>query len=385
VLKSKLFFFFYFTVAALLYAASLPILILLSFKNKYTRSIPSRFFLYRNKKLPLNCTWFHACSLGEVSSLKPLLAHFDDAAITTTTQTGYAQAKSLVRNCRYLPFEIFLPFWVTKQRVLVVLEAELWYLLFASAKMKGMKTILLSARVSDKSYKSYMRFRWLYAKIFENIDIVYAQSQKDKLRLLELGAKKVEVAGNIKLANLPKVTTAYEKPDRLLITAASTHEGEEELVLRAFITANLAGATLVIVPRHPERFEKAAQIVQKMRGDLTFHRFSERKDFASDIVLVDMMGELNNVYALTDVTILCGAFEKIGGHNPIEPAFFHNKIISGEHYFNQHATYKYVQNIEITKDLTASLRNHEKLQQATIDSQEFDLNRVIQGIKDASI
>lgn len=369
----------------MLYLLALPILLLLSFKQKYKNSIPARFFLFNNNPLSQNHTWFHGCSLGEVASLKPLLKHFENVAITTTTQTGFEQAKKMTQNAKFLPYEIFLPFWIKKQSVLVVLEAELWYMLFFCAKVKKTNTVLLSARISDKSYKSYLKFQFLYIKIFENIDKVYAQSLQDKIRLQTLGAQNVEVAGNIKLANLPKVTTMYDKPKCLLITAASSHEKEEELVLQAFKDAKIKNAKLVIVPRHPERFESVARLIENKKEHFTFHRFSQRKDFDSDIVLIDMMGELNNIYVITDVTILCGAFEKIGGHNPIEPAFFNNKIISGEHYFNQKSTYKYIHNIQVTQNLTDTLKNHKDLKPATIEAKEFDLDKVIKGIKDASL
>ncbi|MGM0623301.1 MAG: lipid IV(A) 3-deoxy-D-manno-octulosonic acid transferase [Campylobacterota bacterium] len=385
-MKSKLFYLFYLFVGIVLYIAALPILLLLSLKQKYKQSIPARFFLRNNPPLEKSSVWFHACSLGEVASLKPLLESFDDVAVTTTTQTGFAQAQKMTPNSRYLPFEILLAFWMPKSKVLVVLEAELWYLLFVNAKKRGMKTMLLSARISDRSYKSYMKMRFLYRRVLENIDIIYAQSDKDRLRLLELGATNVEVAGNIKFANTPQVTHRYAKPKGvLLITAASTHEGEEEMVLKAFKKANLHNAKLLLVPRHPERFEAVAQLLESKSANKTFHRFSQQRDFHSDIVLVDMMGELNNLYAITDVTILCGSFAKIGGHNPIEPAYFSNKIISGEHFFNQQATYKHIQNICITQDLTKSLQQHEKIEKAVIDTQKFDLQRVKKRIEDASI
>jgi len=368
-----------------LYLLALPFLLLLSLKQKYKESIPARFFLKNNPPLDETKIWFHGCSFGEVRSLKPLLEYFKDSGITTTTQTGFAQAKKLCANSRYLPFEIWLPFWVQKHKVLVVLEAELWYLLFLCAKQKGATTILLSARISDRSYKSYIKFRKLYEKIFENVDLVFAQSQKDRMRLLELGAKNVEVAGNIKLANLPTLSKKYPKPQKLLITAASTHEGEELKVLKSFIGAKLENATIVIVPRHPERFEAVDRLIQQNKQAMSYHRWSQSQSFESDIVLVDVMGELNNIYAVSDITILCGSFAKVGGHNPIEPAYFNNKIISGEHYFNQQATYEYIENIVITNNLQESLANHKQIKPAKIKAQEFDLKKVIKRIEDASI
>lgn len=313
-----------------------------------------------------------------------MIKHFDDVAITTTTQTGYMQAKKFTQNARYLPFDLLLPLWMKKQKVLVVLEAELWYLLFAVAKKKGVKTVLLSARISDRSYKSYKKFRWFYKKIFANIDKVYAQSQKDKQRLLELGAKDVVVSGNIKLANLPTVTKQYTKPKRVVITAASTHENEERLIFESFVKAKI-DAKLIIVPRHPQRFDLVDSYLKRVHGDYSYAKLSQSGNFDADITLVDSLGELNNIYSITDVTLLAGSFEKIGGHNPIEPAYFENVIISGSHYFNQQESYRYVENIVVTQDLVGALQQCQSYKKARLSAQKFDLDEVIKGIKDASV
>jgi 3-deoxy-D-manno-octulosonic-acid transferase len=216
-------------------------------------------------------------------------------------------------------------------------------MLFLCAKRKGAKTLLINARISDKSYKSYLRFRFFYKKIFENIDKVFAQSEVDKQRLQELGAKNVEVIGNIKLAQLPKRRALFEKPNITTIVAASTHEGEEELILNSY---KKEFGKLIIVPRHPERFLKVEELIKNYIKDknLTFHKFSIKEDFSSDIVLVDVMGILNDVYEIGDITILGGAFAKIGGHNPIEPAFFKNVIISGKNIFNQKSLFECIKN-----------------------------------------
>ena len=282
--------------------------------------------------------------MGEVRAIKPLIKEFEEESnISVITNTGFDEAKTICKNVRFLPFEIFLPFWITRQKVLVVMEAELWYMLFLMAKKKGAKTLLINARISDKSYKSYLRFRFFYKKIFENIDKVFAQSEVDKQRLQELGAKNVEVIGNIKLAQLPKRRALFEKPNITTIVAASTHEGEEELILNSY---KKEVGKLIIVPRHPERFLKVEELIKNYIKDknLTFHKFSIKEDFSSDIVLVDVMGILNDVYEIGDITILGGAFAKIGGHNPIEPAFFKNVIISGKNIFNQKSLFECIKN-----------------------------------------
>ena len=260
------------------------------------------------------------------------------------------------------------------------MEAELWYMLFLCAKNKGAKTFLINARISDKSYASYKKFSFFYKKVFENIDKIFAQTDIDKKRLIELGAKNVEVIGNIKLAQLPEITKEFEKVDDILITAGSTHENEEELILNSY---ERKFGKLVIVPRHPERFEKVNLLVNDFakKNDLTYHRFSQKEDFSSDIILVDKLGELNNIYAISDVVILGGAFANVGGHNPIEPAFFNCKLISGENILNQKSLFECVNNYTIIKkdELKRTLENIEKLEKSTL-VQEGDLQPIIKEL-----
>ncbi len=379
----SLFSIFYYLLALLIYILAIPYLIFKSRNSKYKIAIPSKFFLKDNNSFTKKGIWFHTCSMGETKAIKPLVEEFEDGVnISVITNTGYEEAKSLSLNVRYLPFEIFLPFWIKKQKALVVMEAELWYMLFLIAKKKGAKTFLINARISDKSYTSYKRFAFFYKRVFTNIDKIFAQTDIDKKRLLELGAKDVEVIGNIKLAQLPKVTKEFNKPDEILITAGSTHENEEKLVLDSY---DREYGKLVIVPRHPERFEKVNKLIEEFIKDknLSYHRFSKKEDFNSDIVLVDKLGDLNNIYAISDVVILGGAFEYIGGHNPVEPAFFGCKLISGENIFNQKSLFECVNNYTIIKnnELKQTLENIKNLKKSTL-VQEGDLKPILKELKE---
>ena len=340
----SLFSIFYYLVLSIIYILAIPYLIFKSKDSKYKKAIPAKFFFKNNSKFKENGIWFHSCSMGETKAIKPLIENYkENVNVSVVTNTGFEEAITMTSNVRYLPFEIFLPFWINKQKVLVVMEAELWYMLFLVAKKKGAKTFLINARISDKSYKSYKMFSFFYRKIFKNIDKVFAQSDIDKKRLEELGATNVEVIGNIKLAQLPKVKQILKKPETTLITAASTHENEELLILKSYKKTH---GKLLIVPRHPERFEKVHLLINEYikNKDLTYHRYSQQDDFESDIILVDKMGILNDIYAISDVVILGGAFEKIGGHNPVEPAFFKCKIISGKNIFNQKSLFECIKN-----------------------------------------
>ena len=346
----SLFSIIYYIFGIVLYIIFLPYLLFKSTQTKYKQAIPSKFFLRNNPKFKEDGIWFHACSMGEVKAIKDLVTRYEDRAnVSVITNTGFEEASKFSNNVRYLPFELFLPFWVSKQKVLLVMEAELWYMLFLFAKKRGAKTVLINARISDKSYKSYKRFSFIYKRIFKDIDKIFAQSEVEKQRLGELGDKNIEVIGNIKLAQHPVVKKVLEKPSTTLIAAASTHENEEKLILEHYDKKH---GKLVIVPRHPERFEKVDLLIKNYikNKDITYQRYSVKEDFQSDIILVDKMGILIDIMAVSDLVILGGAFEKIGGHNPVEPAFFSCKLISGKHIFNQKSLFECIKNYYIIEN-----------------------------------
>lgn len=348
-------------------------------------SIPARFFLWKNKPLKPDGIWFHSCSFGEAKAILPLVEQIphDLLRMSTTTQTGFEAIQSYTEESRYLPFEPLLFPWLKPQKVLVVMEAEFWYLLFALAQKRGAKTVLINARMSDRSFPKYQKMAWFYRHIFKHIDEVYAQTVLDKERLETLGAKNVVVTGNIKLSKLPAITRNLEKYSALLVCAASTHEGEEEIILEAFKSFKKENkdATLVMVPRHPERFDNVAEMIQEMA--YSWHRFSEDTSMDDDIVLVDTLGELVNVYAISDIVILGGAFEPIGGHNAAEAAQFGCKIISGKHYFNQKDIFSAIEGIAVVEasNLSRRLSQHALLKPCKI-VQRTDISAIVKSLQE---
>ena len=272
---------------------------------------------------------------------------------------------------------MFLPFWIKKQKILVVLEAEFWYMLFVVARAKGAKVILLNARISEKSVKKYLQFAWFYKKLLSKVEIIYAQSEVDKNRFLALGAKNIEVIGNIKLAQKIVKTKEYQKPKcESTIVGASTHDGEEEFILKSYIEyVKHRDSKLIIVPRHPERFDNVFDLMRSYadKNSLTLSRFSQTQSFESDMILVDMMGELNNIYAISDIAIIGGAFKDgIGGHNPLEPAYFGCKIISGKYFHDQKELFKYVHHVQFVQG--------DEIHKALIKAEEMPVSMVEETI-----
>jgi 3-deoxy-D-manno-octulosonic-acid transferase len=386
----KMFFILYGVVTTVAYIIALPFLFLFSKRKiKYKISIPARFFLKNNRPLTPNGIWFHVCSFGEARAIYPLLDALPNKSLrlTTTTQTGHeAIYQKQPMESRYLPFEPLLFSWLKPQKVLVVMEAEFWYLLFALAKSRGAKTMLINARMSDRSFHKYERMAWLYRQIFKQIDEVYAQGITDKERLERLGAKNVQVIGNIKLSNIAGATKTLTKPKTLLVSAASTHEGEEALILKAFVKLKEQEpkARLIIVPRHPERFKKVSKMVDDCAKEYhySWHNYSENEALNSDIVVADVLGELVNIYAVSDIVILGGAFTKIGGHNAAEAAQFGCKIISGPHYFNQRDIFSMIEGIAVVSEdeLASRLENHSELKETKI-IQRTNIEPILESIK----
>ena len=386
----KIFFILYSVVVTLLYIVALPFLFWFSRRRqKYKISIPARFFLKNNRALKPNGIWFHSCSFGEARAIYPIVDRLPNTLLrlTTTTQTGYKAILKKSEQSRYLPFESLLFFWIKPQKVLIVMEAEFWYLLFALAKKRGAKTLLINARMSDRSFPKYKKMSWFYKMIFTYIDEVYAQSEIDKKRLEILGAKNIRVIGNVKLADIPKTTKELSKPKAILICAGSTHEGEEQLILEAFrkLKEEDSETKLVIVPRHPERFSKVSFIVKEFAREYhySWHNYSDNEAFNSDIVVADILGELVNIYAISDIVILGGAFAPIGGHNAAEAAQFECKIISGEHYFNQRDIFSMVGGISIVteSELATKLQQHRELVPTKI-IQRTDIEPILESIRD---
>jgi len=390
-LMDKLFFILYTTLFSFSYFLAIPFLYFFSKRNvKYKVSLPARFFLKNNRPLKENGIWFHVCSFGEARAIYPLLDALPNNALrlTSTTQTGYdAIAIKQKEQSRYLPFEPLLFSWLKPQKVLVVMEAEFWYLLFALAQKRGAKTLLINARMSDRSFPKYKRISWLYKKIFAHIDEVYAQSELDKERLEILGAKNVSVIGNIKLSNIPKPSKELRKPNAFFVCGASTHVGEEKLILDAFVKLkeDESNSRLILVPRHPERFEEVSKLVESYAKEYhySWHNYSQNEALNSDIIVADVLGELVNIYAISDLVILGGAFIKIGGHNAAEAAQFGCKIISGEHYFNQRDIFSMIEGIAIVsqENLARRLQQHAQLMSTKI-KQRTDIQPILDSINE---
>ncbi len=383
----------YFLFIFVAYLLGLPFLCILSFRSKYKYSIPKRFFI---PKIPKNTQiWLHGCSFGEIASLEIIILELlkkhpnKNILLTTTTQTGFFLAQKLFLNHKnisisFLPFEIFLCFYTFKSlETLIVTESELWFYLFYSAKKSGAKTLLINARISDRSLRSYMRLKFLHQRIFSHIDIIFSQSKKDTKRLNELGAADIRTFGNLKIFTPIQNNKYYKAQNEPIFIAASTHKGEEEMILKAFLELK-NDALLIIAPRHPERFSEVEALIKANKVNYVLHSKIKSENLPKcKILLLDSLGELKNFYAISDLAILGGAFAKIGGHNPLEPANFGNIILTGEHIFNQEALFSQISHFYTVKNshqIYDKLKNYKALKKAQIINKSQNLEAIINEI-----
>lgn len=303
--------------------------------------------------------WLHAVSVGEVIAAAPLIerllqAYPDHALlVTTTTPTGSAE---LMRRFQSRVEHVYFPFDLpgvvrrflarTRPRALLVMETELWPNLFHRVAARGMPLLLLNARLSPRSCRGYARLGSLTRGTLGCVSRLLAQGEGDAQRFRSLGApaERVAVAGNIKfdLAVPEDLLAAAEGERRALFgqrpvwIAASTHEGEEAQVLAAHrqVVAALPEALLVIVPRHPERFDAVAGLIESQDWPLARRSRGEPPVAEKGVYLADTMGELLRLYAMADVAFVGGSLVPVGGHNPLEPAALGRAVLSGAQTFN---------------------------------------------------
>lgn len=298
--------------------------------------------------------WIHCASVGEVLAVRPLVSQWQEKypshrlLITTMTPTGAEQvAKTFpFAQHRYLPmdwrFSVKRALNALSCKHLLVVETELWPNLLQQAKRRGLRVDVVNARLSERSFLRYQKFSTISRSLFALPDCFLAHAQADAVRFEVLGAKKVMVTGSIKfdLVVPPGVLESNwrrQLGSRFVWVGASTHQGEDEMLLRthAELMKKYPEALLILVPRHPERFDAVKTLAMQsfdrvaLRSQVPLDQWSE-----SDVIIGDSMGELMNYYQASDLAFVGGSLIKRGGHNPIEPALLGKAILVGPYTFN---------------------------------------------------
>jgi 3-deoxy-D-manno-octulosonic-acid transferase len=319
---------------------------------EYLQHLGERWGIYRTP-VPERLIWIHAVSVGETRAAQPLIEALQAAwpehriLLTGMTPTGRAAGHEVYGDGviqAYLPYDYPVAvdrfFRHFSPRFGVLMETEIWPNLLANARARQIPVILANARLSERSARGYGKLPALVRPAFGALQAVAAQTAGDAARIAALGAARVTVCGNIKFDVTPgpeKISLGHAWREaigqRRIWLAASTREGEEELLLAAWRRVAVAGALLVLVPRHPQRFDQVAELLA--REGVTFVRRSAGlPQYDTAVWLGDSMGEMVAYYTLAEVAFVGGSLLPLGGQNLIEAAACGCPVVVGPHTFN---------------------------------------------------
>lgn len=303
--------------------------------------------------------WIHAVSVGEVIAAKPFVLALREKyptlpiLITTTTATGAQIAAQLGDDIehRYMPIDFgfavkgFLK--RTKPQIFMIMETELWPNTLATVKKAEIPIIVINARLSESAMKGYQKIKPLFLQLSQNITHILCQFKTDAQRFKTLGIeeKKLSVCGSVKFdlpvfdaLNVAVTDLKKQIMDRPVWIAASTHPGEDEILLKAHkkILEREPHALLILVPRHPERFNNVSNLI--VNKGLSIARKSQQEAIkeSTQVYLGDTLGEMMNLFCVSDCAFMAGSLlgKKVGGHNLLEPASLGKPILTGPSFYN---------------------------------------------------
>lgn len=373
----------------LLYLGLVPLLVYLGWRamrdRRYGQRLAERFGW-----LPAGCQAggivVHAVSVGETIAAIPLIKQLQQQypnqpiTVTCTTPTGSATIRSRlgdsVQHC-YLPFDY--PGAIRRfinnlqPQLIVIVETELWPNLLQQCHKAMIPTVLVNARLSARSAKGYRRFAWLTRPALQQVSLLLAQDKASARRFRALGHSQVQLCGNLKFEmrlpdNLDAISAALAPAlsARLVWVAGSTHEGEDEQLLGLYrqLQRQFSNLLLVLVPRHPERFNKVAGLTTEAGLQLWRRSDGGMPAVTTEVALIDSMGELLAWYQQASLVFIGGSLINRGGHNPLEAICFGKAVQTGPHYFNfadaynqlaQRQAVSVVQNVAQLQQNTAAL------------------------------
>lgn len=316
-------------------------------QQAYLSHVQERFGFYDSKP-PGKIIWLHAVSVGETRAAAPLVDRLIESnpdcsiLITHMTPTGRETSETLYGGraliC-YLPYDY--PFAVRRflnhfrPSVGLLMETELWFNLIHLCKANGIPLFLVNARLSEKSLRRYLKFENLARQGLAELAGIAAQTTGDAERLERLGAKNMTVCGNLKFdVYPPKEIPDFREflDERPVFLAASTREGEEELILDAFEKSG--GILVILVPRHPQRFIEVENLLKAKKIPYVKRSENRKIDPRARVFLGDSMGEMFAYYASCDCAYIGGSLLPLGGQNLIEAASLGKPVLLGPHTYN---------------------------------------------------
>jgi len=303
--------------------------------------------------------WVHAVSVGEINATEALIKKIKEKfpgynlVVTTVTATGQEIAhKKLGATAdiiSYFPYDFCFSTDAAIRAfnpvLIVIAETEIWPGFVNQARKRNIPLILVNGRISPSSYRGYSKAKFFFKKVLEKFSLILMQTETDAQRIIGMGAPGgiVEIMGNLKFDidkdlckdRVRELKNELKIGDSRVLIAGSTHNGEDELVLRVYnrLKAEFDDLKLLVAPRHPERNDRVFNLVSKSGYEAGLR--SLNADFGrNDIILLDVMGELGRMYAVSHLAFVGGSFSNTGGHNPLEPALYEIPVVSGPTVFN---------------------------------------------------
>jgi len=336
--------------------------------------------------------WIHAVSVGEALTARALAADLKARYprlrlfLSTTTIAGQQVAR---RSLQHVDAVFYFPFdWafivrrtlsLVKPRVFIMMETEIWPNLLRVCRKRGVKTVVINGRISSRSYPRYRLIRPFFRRVLADVDRFCMQSEESARRLIDLGAdpSRVSVTGSLKFDSLGLPTASHGKPrervlrffrispHRTVIVAGSTFRGEEAAVLRAFarVKTTMPGALAVLAPRQPERFGEVERLARDA-GFATTRRSELPIDAEprADVVVLDSIGELAQLYQLATAVFVGGSLVDQGGHNILEPAIFGKPVVFGPSMQN----FKEIADTFLANDAAVQVHSDRELEEALL-------------------
>ncbi len=354
--------------------------------------------------------FFHAVSVGEVNAVEQLIKStrqaFPEANIvlSTTTKTGqeiaHKKLEKTVDAITYFPFDFFFSVNAflnsVKPDKIIIAETEIWPDFVYLAKRRNIPVYIVNGRLSPHSYNGYKKFSFFFKPVLAQYKGIFMQTHGDVERILKVGADpeitkfmrnlKFDIKPTMNAQQITELANSIKLNGARLIVAASTHKGEDEIVLGAFKTlkSEFPDIKLLLAPRHPERYEKVTQLLEET--GMAFGKRSQGDTFENnDIIMLDTMGELMKMFSISHLAFIGGSFSNTGGHNPLEANIWGKPVVSGECVFNFKDIYAYLTQTnaaklssseqELTEDMKKLLSDSDFYKKACEDTHKiFDEN-----------
>lgn len=355
-------------IYSLLFLLLLPVILIRLFQRgrkapEYKARIKERFGFFTKPVLHQRPIWVHAVSVGETIAIAPMVKALKQQypntpiVMTCTTPTGSQRIKAIFGEGVFHVYAPYDEYTCVKRfynkinpKLAIFVETEVWPNMVLEAKNRNIPTVLANARMSAKSAKGYAKLSWITRPVFAGLTQVMAQSANDGERLLSLGVKKnrLNVTGSIKFdieisdsirTQATELKKAYQGANgnpRPIWIAASTHQGEDALLLQAHkqVLIQHSNALLILVPRHPERFDSVFKLIKEQGFDGVRRTQNQAPLSNQQVLLADTMGEMMCLLGTADIAFVGGSLVPTGGHNMLEPAAWGLPVITGPHRFN---------------------------------------------------